>query len=955
MKKIISLILSCAVLASLFSFPVNADTGTSSAVAAPILYESFDSCDLGSYGGKVIKPEKSSTTKVVEENGNRLSQITVTSEVGKAASDVFSTGFLDFSKETVFSFDIRNAASSKGSIKADLRPGNGTNYIINLVSVTNGKIKYLPNTGNAFSEDIADTDTASVTITFNQSTGTICAYRGNELKTKVENYKVSAPSLKDFDASSCIFRFQTIANETPEGENPYTVTSYIDNILISNSISKTEGLFVSHPTLFYDTTLSGTGTGNSLYPVSFPKNGYNMGKVKVINNGEKSTDVCLVMAHKSQDELKSVSVSDKVTLLPNTAADISSILKLSDVVAGDILDFYFIDSITGLIPLTFKTVIEKSDDVEKPLRSELSYLFTENGQNVHPRVMATAEDFARIKADESLTEWKNTVIDKADKILDYDVSTYIRYETTGDAFLFMAQRMLDYMQHLGMAYQLTGNKAYANKAYDFMEHAASFKDWNPPHFLSTAEMTAAYAIGYDWMYQGLGKGQRQDIEEWVYSKGLLPGQAAYNGTGGDDNTGWWKSVSHNWNVVCNGGLITGAAAFADVYPDISFEITENAVESLKLPMKNFAPDGAWFEGYAYLEFMLQVMSRTVPSLEYTFGTDFSLMYSEGLNKTGDFLIQMVGNSTINNFHDAGASVPDTPELMWLADVYNKPVYGLARINSINKYDDIVPVPADLLFYSKNCLIAENNLPLADYFRGTEYVSLRSSWDDESLYLSYHGGKVNVNHGHADCGTFVLDALGERWACDIGAESYSTDGYFGSNRYLYYRSRAEGHNTLVIDPDESAGQDMDGDTMIESNDFESSAPSSTVDLTSAYASKAEMVKRTFSLTDNGSKAIVTDTLKLRNSSSEIYWFMHTQAEAQILNNTEAILTIGEKQLKVTFNVSSGNAELALKPAEPMIDLGVTQNSGNSAYKKLQLKVTGVGETVITVTFTPVTKQ
>ena len=60
MKKIISLILSCAVLASLFSFPVSADTGTgtSSAVAAPILYESFDSCDFGSYGGKVIKPEK---------------------------------------------------------------------------------------------------------------------------------------------------------------------------------------------------------------------------------------------------------------------------------------------------------------------------------------------------------------------------------------------------------------------------------------------------------------------------------------------------------------------------------------------------------------------------------------------------------------------------------------------------------------------------------------------------------------------------------------------------------------------------------------------------------------------------------------------------------------------------------------------------------------------------------
>ena len=955
MKKILSLILLAAMLFPTIGLPARSAETVPGDASDLILYESFDTCAIGSYRGDVIKPEKSSSVKVVEENGNQLSQIAVTSEVGKAAGEVFGTGFLDFSEDTVFSFDVRNAASSKGSLKAELRPSNGVSHIISLVSLKDSKITYLPNTGSAYTEEIADTETASVSVTFNSTSGTLCAYRGGKLKTKVEDYRVSVPSLKDFNSSSCIFRFQLSAHETPEGEDAYTAEGYVDNVFISHNLSKTEELYVSCPTLFYDTTLTGEGISTELYPVSSARDGYNIGRILLVNGGTNALNIRLFMTHKSEGILKKLSVSEAITLFPDTSDTINAWAELTDVKPGDVLEFYLFDSLSGITPLCVKIFAQKPLDVEAPLNSELIYLFDKNGKNTHPRVMATEEDFARIKSDESLTEWKTSVIEKADKILGYDTSVHIRYETYGDAFLFMAQRMLDYMQHLGMAYQLTGLKTYANKAYDFMERAASFADWNPSHFLSTAEMTAAYAIAYDWMYHGFGKGQRQDIEDWVYKNGLLAGMAAYNGTGGDENTGWWRFVSHNWNVVCNGGLITGAVAFADIYPEVSFEIIENAVDSIKRPLKNFAPDGAWFEGYSYLEFMLQAMSRAIPSLELSFGTDFAIMNSEGLSKSGDFLIQMSGNKYVNNFHDAGASVPDTPELMWLAGVYGKSAYGKARINSVNKYDNILPVPTDLLFYNKNYHDAQSNLPLSDYFRGTEYVSLRSSWDDDALYISYHGGKADVNHGHADCGTFVLDALGERWASDLGAEGYNNDGYFGDKRYLYYRARAEGHNTLVINPDTSSGQDMDADTLVESNDFEADNPSSTLNLTSAYASKAESVKRTFSLAESGTKAIVSDEIKLLDASSEVYWFMHTLADVSIESNNLATLSIGDKKLRVSFEVTGGNAELVCAKAEPFEDLGVVQNTANSDYKKLQLKVSGTDETVIKVSFVPVTHQ
>jgi acetyl-CoA acetyltransferase len=54
--------------------------------------------------------------------------------------------------------------------------------------------------------------------------------------------------------------------------------------------------------------------------------------------------------------------------------------------------------------------------------------------------------------------------------------------------------------YLSLAYRVTGDRSYAERAQEEMLAAAGFNDWNPSHFLDVAEMTAALAIGYDWLY-----------------------------------------------------------------------------------------------------------------------------------------------------------------------------------------------------------------------------------------------------------------------------------------------------------------------------------------------------------------------------------------------------------------------------------------------------------------------
>lgn len=120
-----------------------------------------------------------------------------------------------------------------------------------------------------------------------------------------------------------------------------------------------------------------------------------------------------------------------------------------------------------------------------------------------------------------------------------------------------------------------------------LDAAARFKDWNPSHFLDTAEMTAAFAIGYDWLYSEWNTEQRATLHKAIVEKGLNQSLNYYR-----KNT-WWAAATHNWNQVCNGGMCLGALALADEEPALAGEILSAAFTSVQKPMKEFAPDGAW--------------------------------------------------------------------------------------------------------------------------------------------------------------------------------------------------------------------------------------------------------------------------------------------------------------------------------------------------------------------------
>lgn len=84
------------------------------------------------------------------------------------------------------------------------------------------------------------------------------------------------------------------------------------------------------------------------------------------------------------------------------------------------------------------------------------------------------------------------------------------YKLTGPRLLSVSRECMNRVYALGLAYRWTGKAAYADKAIENILAACAFKDWNPSHYLDTAEMSHAVGVGYDWLHQYMDAETRQD-------------------------------------------------------------------------------------------------------------------------------------------------------------------------------------------------------------------------------------------------------------------------------------------------------------------------------------------------------------------------------------------------------------------------------------------------------------
>ena len=566
----------------------------------------------------------------------------------------------------------------------------------------------------------------------------------------------------------------------------------------------------------------------------------------------------------------------------------------------------------------------------------------------HPRLLVRPGDFLelkeRIAGNDRLQKWHSRLKRHARRILKKEPVEYRIPD--GKRLLSVSRELLDRVYTLSLLYRLSGENRYLQGAWREMKAAAQFKDWNPSHFLDTAEMTHGFAIGYDWLYDDLSELQRGEIRSAIMRLGLTPGLKSYRGEAG---YGWWVRAHHNWNQVCNGGLAMGALAIANEHPDVAREILHEGLKSLRRPMARYAPDGGWNEGPGYWHYATRYNVVHLAALRSALGTDFGYSDYEGFSETGLFPIYMTGPSGKSfNFADCHAGTIRAPELFWLGNVFDRPSYAEFQLRHVRGS------AKDLLWYRPDDPEGTiEKLPTAARFRGSHAATMRTEWNSpDATFVGFKAGSPYVNHGNADLGSFILESMGVRWAIDLGSDNYNMPGYFdrGNRRWTYYRMRAEGHNTLVVNPDKGPDQKIRAETKISRFEIGEKETVAMTDLTPAYKDDVSSVRRGVRLLKDGT-VMVQDELDAPERV-DVWWFMHTRADVEVRENGHvAILKQDGKKLLARILMPK-EAKFTVRPAEPLPSSpDPDMQADNKGVRKLAIHIEDVNGMTLGVAFYP----
>lgn len=537
-----------------------------------------------------------------------------------------------------------------------------------------------------------------------------------------------------------------------------------------------------------------------------------------------------------------------------------------------------------------------------------------------------------IQNDPYLQGWNNTIFGNATDY--YGLPPVPYFLDGGNGILDISRAIKMRIKAFAYVYRMTNDTKWVDRAWVELQNAAgngtsSFgpptDKWNSIHFLDVAEMSAAFGIAYDWLHDMWTDEQKSQIRSTLILFGLQPGLGAFTNATDFNNYGWWSSnITGNWNCVCNNGLtMASLAILGDDVTGIARQLlghtVNNAKENCAFAVSN---DGSWAETQNYWYFGTTAHAEMSSSLLSATGSDYGLLTANpNFNNTGLFHMHGFGATSLFNYGDCGPNKFSTTanSMFWYCSQFNNPSFCLFQREQWDAAE-----PWSMFWYEPIASGAFwDGMALDHFFNNAtdQWAAMRSSWTDQhALYVAIKAGTLqgHQTHNDLDCGDFVIDALGTRWAGELGSGNYNALNYFSndtqeSDRWLYYRKMTEGQNTILIN---QANQNVLAQpTVMNSGSSLTTQGSSTVlnltsdstafwtaDISSAYFS-ATSVQRGIRLLNERQQVLLQDEI---NSQATVQWRMHTNATVAIdSGGTSTTLTLDGQSMTVSMlNPPSG---------------------------------------------------
>lgn len=383
---------------------------------------------------------------------------------------------------------------------------------------------------------------------------------------------------------------------------------------------------------------------------------------------------------------------------------------------------------------------------------------------------------------------------------------------TADANL--ARNDVRKMEYLALAYQLTGEKKYADKIKGMLLDVAKINSWadaemmqrNPAwrSELQMAHRAFQLAVAYDAVYNDLSKKERKEIAEGLYRLAVEP------------LLGDWivpetrihslNSMGHNWWTSCVGmGALLGLA-ISNEMPQAG-EYAKLAVESLpewfdfagdeiQRKPKTFDDAGGMYESINYASFgITEALLLRLAWLNSHPGAALEKIPQMG--KLADFFSHVSypreGILYSINFGDSHKNVTGESSMILAYEMGEKDPATLWYINQLEPGQHREGFPRNFpmgFLYTPDLKNAPKtpSLSKSQIWKDFGWATMRDSWDKDATMLAVKSG-MTWNHSHADANSLILFHKGVDIIKDAGNCSY------GKPEYRNYFFQTDAHNVV----------------------------------------------------------------------------------------------------------------------------------------------------------------
>lgn len=344
------------------------------------------------------------------------------------------------------------------------------------------------------------------------------------------------------------------------------------------------------------------------------------------------------------------------------------------------------------------------------------------------------------------------------------------------------------LQTLALAYALTGDTRYADRAIDICMKMSQWEMWvQKNHWIdyvgtNTGQDTAYFVFGaaavYDMCYDRMTAEQRKTLKNAIVTKGL---DMIMEDTG--------ILVNHNYYLSRISALIVGTCAVAESADEVEEYLTRG-YNYVQWYLDNLYTSGDQ-EGFMYNSHQIEELVEALDNMSRVTGNNDLITHEYFTDLLVDWVLYFMapGNGYLMPVSDS----PFSQYYYKTLSILNKEL-GNEKAGFCLYYAQLSGTPfTSLLYTSKNPKIADAEAvyEAVVHIEKLGYGGLRSGWDADDIFLSIIANSSDMHHNHYDQNSIIFSTDGNLLVSDPGYAdtSGSAAGVFGSS---------QGHSTIFVD-------------------------------------------------------------------------------------------------------------------------------------------------------------